>query len=101
MLDKTTILDTLSRHQNDLREFGVERIGLYGSYVRNEASEQSDIDLLVDFLKEKKTLKNLVYLADFLENVFQKKVEIVTTQGLSKHIGPYILKEVSYASFSH
>ena len=58
------------------------------------------MDFLVDFEKEKKTLKNLVGLGEFLEMLFEKKVDIVTPQGLSKYIGPYILKEVEYAPFT-
>jgi predicted nucleotidyltransferase len=50
-------------------------------------------------VKEKKTIRNLVDLGDFLEQLFQRKVEIVTPQGLSKHIGPFILKAVEYAPF--
>jgi predicted nucleotidyltransferase len=53
----------------------------------------------VDFLSERKTLKNLVELGEFLEQLFSKKVDIVTPQGLSKYIGPYILKEVHYVPF--
>lgn len=99
-LNKDNILSTLSSHQHDLEKFGVVRIGLFGSYVKNAAKKDSDVDLLVDFDSERKTLKNIVELGDFLENLFAKKVEIVTPQGLSKYIGPYILKEVQYAAFN-
>lgn len=92
-------MDTLTNHQNELYKFGVQRIGVFGSYNRNEATDHSDIDFLVDFFKEKKTLKNLVGLADYLESIFNKKVEIVTKEGLSKYIGPHILKETNYAPF--
>ena len=80
--------------------YGVKQIGLFGSFVRDEGKADSDVDFLVDFEKEKKTLKNLVGLGEFLEMLFEKKVDIVTPQGLSKYIGPYILKEVEYASFT-
>lgn len=53
-----------------LKEFGVHQIGLFGSYVRNEATQDSDIYFLVDFAIEKKSLHNLVYLGDFLEKLF-------------------------------
>ena len=98
-LNKENILSTLSSRQQDLEKFGVCRIGLFGSYVKESAGENSDVDLLVDFKSEKKTLKNLVELGEYLETLFSKKVDIVTPQGLSKYIGPYVLKEVKYASF--
>lgn len=93
------ILSTLTAHENELKELGVHRIGLFGSFARNEANQQSDIDLLTQFIPEKKTLKNFINLGDFLELLFNRKVEIVTPQSLSKYIGPYILKEVRYAAF--
>ncbi len=99
-VNKTIIYEELQKHKSILEQFGVMRIGLYGSYVRDEAMEESDIDFLVEFEKEKKTLKNLVNLGDYLESVFGKKIDIVTPQGLSPYIGPYILKEVQYATFA-
>ena len=97
ILNKKTIYEELRKHKPVLEQYGVKQIGLFGSFVRGEAHEKSDIDFLVDFEKEKKTLSNLVDLGDFLENLFHKKVDIVTPQGLSPFIGPYILKEVQYA----
>ena len=76
-----------------LKEFGLQQIWLFGSYVSNEATQDSDIDFLVDFAKEKKSLHNLVYLGDFLERLFKKKADIITPQGLSKYIGKYFLAE--------
>ena len=97
-LNKEKILSTLTSNKEVLEKFGVSRIGLFGSYARGSAGNDSDVDLLVDFKSEKKTLKNLVELGEYLEILFAKKVDIVTPQGLSKYIGPYILKEVKYAS---
>jgi predicted nucleotidyltransferase len=96
-LNKQIIYAELQRHKAILEQYGVSRIGLFGSFVRDEGTDKSDIDFLVDFENGKKTLSNLVNLGDFLENLFNKKVDIVTPQGLSPFIGPYILKEVEYA----
>ncbi|HLR33226.1 MAG TPA: nucleotidyltransferase family protein [Fodinibius sp.] len=95
-LDKETILQTLASHQKELSDFGVEQIGLFGSFSRNEATEDSDIDLLVDIKKDKKTFKNFMGLAYFLEDLFGRRVELVTRQSLSPYIGPHILKTVEY-----
>ncbi len=97
-INHTYILTFLSTHQDAIQHFGVERIGLFGSYVRDEQKENSDIDLLVEFSKGQKNIRNLVGLADYLEDSFGKKVELVTKESLSKYIGPHILKEVKYAS---
>ena len=97
--DKIHILQTLAAHQQQLSGYGVNQIGLFGSYVRNEANENSDIDLLVDIEKDKKTFRNFLSLNYYLEDLFGRKVELVTKQSLSPYIGPHILKTVEYVSF--
>ncbi len=99
-LNKTMIFEELRRNKEVLINYGVRQIGLFGSFVRNEGKEDSDVDFLVDFEKEKKTFKNFMGLAFFLEDLFQRKVEVVTPQGLSPYIGPYILKTVEYVPFA-
>jgi hypothetical protein len=99
-LHKDAILQTLATHKSQLADFGVRKIGLFGSYVRNEATENSDIDLLVDIQKEKKTFNNFLSLNYYLEGLFGKKVELVTIQSLSPYIGPHILKTVEYATIA-
>jgi predicted nucleotidyltransferase len=99
-LHKDAILQTLVTHKSQLADFGVRQIGLFGSYVRNEATENSDIDFLVDIRKDKKTFNNFLSLNYYLEDLFGKKVELVTTQSLSPYIGPHILKTVEYAAIT-
>lgn len=78
-------------------KFGVSAIGLFGSYSRNEQTQNSDIDILVDFDGSKETYDNFQSVYDFLERIFNGlKVEMVTKKGLSPHIGPHILNEVLY-----
>jgi predicted nucleotidyltransferase len=100
IMPKDAILQLLVAHEQQLLDFGVNKIGLFGSYLRNEATEASDIDLLVDIQKEKKTFKNFLALNYYLEDIFERKVELVTTQSLSPYIGPHILKTVAYAPIS-
>jgi predicted nucleotidyltransferase len=98
-INKNLIFNVLQSKQQDLERYGVKRIGLFGSFLREENKADSDIDFLVDFQKEQKNLYNLIHLGDYLEGLFGKKVDLVTPQGLSKFIGPHILKEVQYATF--
>ena len=51
---KESIIQTLQTHGRQLKSYGVEEIGLFGSYIRNEATADSDIDLLINIKKEKK-----------------------------------------------
>jgi predicted nucleotidyltransferase len=97
-LDKNIILQLLAEHNQQLSAFGVNKIGLFGSYVRNEAKEDSDIDLLVSIQRDKKTFRNFLSLNYYLEDLFGRKVELVTPQSLSPYIGPKILKTVEYVS---
>jgi len=53
---------------------------------------------LVEFEKGKKTFRNFIDLAYFLEALFKKRVDLVTTEALSPYIGPHILEEVEYAA---
>ena len=99
-LNKAVIFEELRRNKDVLTNYGVKQIGLFGSFVRNEGKEGSDVDFLVDFETGKKTFDNFMDLAFFLEDLFQRKVEVVTPQGLSPYIGPYILKSVEYVSLA-
>jgi uncharacterized protein len=97
MITKDYILTSIKKHRSDLSVFGVQSVGLLDSYVRNEQTEKSDIDLLIDFDPEKETFDNYMALCDYLDSLFRnEKVEIVTKNGLSPHIGPAILREVQY-----
>ncbi len=99
-LDNNSILQVLASNKQQLNSFGVKEIGLFGSFVRSEQSENSDIDLLVDLQPEKKTFRNFMQLSYYLEELLGRKVELVTKQSLSPYIGPHILNTVQYAAIT-
>ena len=94
IINKASLLESIKLHSNEIKAFGVCSLGLFGSFARNTPTEKSDIDLLVDFEPKQKTYDNFMDLLFFLENLFGRKVELVTPQSLNKYIGPHILKEV-------
>ena len=97
MITREYIISTIKDHKPEINNLGVQSIGLFGSYARNEQSQSSDIDILIDFIPEEENYDNLLALYDYLESIFiDHKVEIVTKNGLSPHIGHFILKEVIY-----
>jgi len=97
MTSKEYILSTIQNHKPELYKLGIRDIGLFGSYVRNEQSEKSDIDILIDFAPEMESYDNYMAVYDLFEKLFKnEKVEIVTKNGLSPYIGPSILNEVMY-----
>ena len=88
------IIDTLKFHKDALIKYGVKRIGLFGSYVRGDQRKNSDIDFLVEF--DKPVFENFMDLAFYLENLFGRKVELITNGNLSPYIQPYVEKEVKW-----
>jgi len=97
MTERDYILTTIKSHKPDLLKYGIRLIGLFGSYARNEQSDNSDIDILIDFDPEEENFDNYMAVCDLIENLFGKrKTEIVTKNGLSQYIGPKILNEVIY-----
>ena len=93
---KEKTLALIEEHQDRIKALGVKKIGLFGSFVREEQGVKSDIDLLVEFEQGKKTFDNFIHLSFFLEDLFKRRVELVTTESLSPYIGPHIMSEVEY-----
>lgn len=75
-----------------LKQADVVRSSIFGSYVRGEATEASDIDLLVEF-KGKKDLFDLVDLKDALERALQREVDVLTYQSISPRLKAIIDRE--------
>ena len=97
MTTKESIINTIRSHKSELSGYGVLTVGVFGSYVRNEQSKDSDIDVLIDIVPEKENFDNFMAIYDYFENLFKnEKLDIVTKNGLSPYIGPAILKEVLY-----
>ena len=93
---KADLLSLIQEHQERIKAFGVARLGLFGSFVRGQQQEGSDVDLLVEFVPERKTFNAFIQLSFFLEGLFGRPVELVTTESLSPYIGPHILSETEY-----
>jgi predicted nucleotidyltransferase len=87
---KKDIISAIQANRDKIKAFGVKKLGLFGSFVREQQKPDSDIDLLVEFQPEHKTFDNFIHLSFFLEEVLQQPVELVTTESLSPYLGPYI-----------
>jgi predicted nucleotidyltransferase len=97
LMKKETVLRKLAELKTPLSQFGVTKVGLFGSTVRGENKLGSDIDVLIDFQSEKETFQNFMAVCDMLENFFKRqKLDIVTIKGLSPYVGQQILREVEY-----
>ncbi|HDG68438.1 MAG TPA: nucleotidyltransferase [candidate division Zixibacteria bacterium] len=98
MMNSGEILKKIEDNREKIRKFGVKKIGLFGSYARGEQKTGSDIDILVEFEKGKKTFDNYMGLKFFLENLFGCKVDLVILESIKPELKPHILGSVKYAS---
>jgi len=90
------IKKTLKSLEREIKkEYKAEIIGIFGSYVRGEEKESSDVDILVRFL-ERATLFDFVGLANFLEEKLNIKVDIVPVDTVREEIKEQVLKEAVY-----
>ena len=78
-----------------LEEQGIVNVRLFGSYARDEAGPDSDVDLLVESAPGEKSFDRFLALAELLEGLLGRRVELVTTEGLSPYLGPRILAEAA------
>jgi predicted nucleotidyltransferase len=91
-------ISTLKEHEKLIRQkFGVKRIGIFGSFARGEEREDSDLDVLVVFEEGQKTFDNYMDLKFYLEDLFGRKIDLVTEKALKPQLKDIILKDVVYA----
>lgn len=96
MLSKQDVIRGIGQKQSQLKSLGVSKLGLFGSFCRNEQTDKSDIDFFVSFTPGKKTFDNFMALSFLLEDMFHRRIELVTEKSLSPYLKPYILKELEY-----
>ena len=97
---KKDIKALISNNKELISSYGVRSIGLFGSFVRDQATPKSDVDILVEFQPGRKNYDNFINLAYYLENLFGRKVELVTPSSLSRYLKPKIEKTVEYVPLS-
>jgi uncharacterized protein len=86
----------LMQHESMLQErYKVRELGIFGSYIRQEQTETSDVDVLVEF-SETPSLLKFVNLENYLSDNLGVKVDLVHKSGLKPRIGERILAEVIY-----
>jgi len=96
---KENVLSLIQAHRDQIKSFGVNKLGLFGSFVRQQQDADSDIDVLVEFERGYKTFDNFIQVVFYLEELFGRRVELVTTEALSPYLGPHIIDEVEYVTF--
>ena len=89
------ILKTIEENRDKIRGFGVTRLGLFGSAVRGEATDASDLDFVVEM--EDVTFDSYMDLKEFLEELFGRKVDLVMDDAIKPRLRPIIMNETVYA----
>jgi len=91
-MNRDQVLQILQAHRADIVQHGVKSIRLFGSIARNEATPDSDIDLLVEFNRPT-GLFAFFRLQNFLEKLLGRKVDLGTPDGLKPRIREHVLRE--------
>jgi len=93
VLDRKGILEALEANREKINSFGVKKIGLFGSFVSGSPKKRSDLDFLVVF--DQPTFRKYMGLKFFLEDLFQRKVDLVIEEDLKPAL-KYVREEAVY-----
>ena len=94
---KGEAIGLLADHREDLSQFGVKSLALFGSVVRDKARSGSDVDILVEF-EGTATFDRYMELEFFLEDLLGCPVDLVTRKALRPRLRPYVEKEAHYVT---
>jgi uncharacterized protein len=98
-MTQSEILALITSNRTQISQFGVERIGIFGSVVRSEQHQDSDLDIIVSFTKGEKTFDNYMGLRFYLEDLFPgRKIDLVVEETLKPRIKASISKDTVYAT---
>lgn len=97
MLVYERIIEKINENIDIIKKYDVKKIGLFGSYLRNQQNSESDVDILVEFEKDGITFDNYMDLKFFLEKLFNNKVDLVIAEDIKPALKISILRSVKYA----
>jgi uncharacterized protein len=91
-------LAIMQEHLEEIHRLGARRVGVFGSFARGDAAEDSDVDVYVEFDDAKRTYDNFFALHELLETCLGRRVDLVTDKALTETKAKIILPTVRYAS---
>ena len=92
-LTSKKIIETIENNKNKIRKYGVKKIGLFGSFVKEKQKPKSDIDIIVNF--NKISFDEYMELKFLLERLFRRKIDLVIENDLKPEL-KYVKKEAQY-----
>ena len=90
MLTKKQVVDKLEKNKKKIKSFGVEEIFLVGSYATGSATENSDIDFVVEFDNGRGLFDDFVHLRQFLQDLFGKEIDLGEKHLIREELVPFI-----------
>jgi len=97
MYSSNEIMKILISNMSDIEKFHISKLALFGSFVRDEQNEASDVDILVEFEDGHETFDNFMDLKFYLEELFGRKVDVVIFDSIKPSMRPSIMRSVKYA----
>jgi len=91
-MTRRQVIEILQAHQEQLRQFGVKKIRLFGSVARESAGSQSDVDMVVEFSEI--TYRRFVALKSFLESILGREVDLLTPAAVQGRLKDEIEKDL-------
>lgn len=94
-MSREDVLTTLAAHRHELEPFRIRTLALFGSTARNEASDGSDLDFVVEY-EGPATFDRYIELSFYLERLFGRPVDLLTRSSLTPALRAVIEKEACY-----
>src|SRR3989344_8792264 len=88
------IIKKIEENAEDIKKYNVNKIGVFGSFLKNEQRKDSDIDIIVSF--DKVSFDSYIELQFLLKKLFNRKIDLIIERGLKPRL-KYVIKEAKYA----
>ncbi len=76
--------------------YGITQIGVFGSYILNQQTEKSDIDIAIEMDKKKKNIHNFLAVKRFLEQLLEKKIDLGFEHSLKPSVKEFVSSNIIY-----
>lgn len=96
-MTRRSVILRIRRHRAHLMKLGVKSLSIFGSVARGEATAKSDVDILVEF-KGRATFDRFMDTKYFLEEVLERKVDLVTPQAIKPRMKSYIMQDLVHVT---
>ena len=91
---KQDVIELIRNNRDRFRGFGVSEVGLFGSFVREEQTDESDVDLVL--ATDDRSYDNFLKLEEFTKELFSRSVDIIFESDLNEMNGRVICRELEY-----